>query len=195
VVSLSSDGKTVETDVTYDGSSTKPTFTNVYTYSLPSIATQARDKDSGTQTAIANSSVTIVDTVVYNNLVVGTDYRLEGILMNKATGYPLLVNGKTVTATITFKPTTSNGSIALEFTFNGTGLAGTSVVVFEELYEGINLEAYHRDINDLGQTVALKDAPRPIPKTAVDESLTPWALLSGVALWAVFELVKKKKYC
>ena len=195
VVSLSSDGKTVETVVTYDGGSSKPSFTNLYTYSLPSIGTHARDKDSGTQTAIADSSVTIVDTVTYNNLVVGTDYKLEGILMNKATGNPLLVNGKTVTATITFKPSTANGSIALEFTFNGTGLAGTSVVVFEELYLGSNLEAYHRDINDLGQTVVLKDAPRPIPKTAVDENLTPWTLLSGIALWAVFELVKKKKYC
>ena len=41
----------------------------------------------------------------------------------------------------------------LTYTFDGSALAGKSVVVFEDLYQGENVVASHADINDEGQTV------------------------------------------
>ena len=97
--------------------------------------------------------ITLVDTVTYKNLKVGQTYKLSGILMDKETGEPLLVNEQPVTAELEFTPISSEGSVELAYTFNGSALAGKSVVVFEDLYQGENVVASHADINDEGQTV------------------------------------------
>ena len=94
-----------------------------------------------------------MDTVTYKNLKVGQTYKLSGILMDKETCEPLLVNEQPVTAEVEFTPTSSEGSVELAYTFDGSALAGKSVVVFEDLYQGENVVASHADINDEGQTV------------------------------------------
>ena len=73
--------------------------------------------------------------------------------MDKETGEPLLVNEQPVTTESEFTPTSSEGSVELTYTFDGSALAGKSVVVFEDLYQGENVVASHADINDEGQTV------------------------------------------
>lgn len=97
--------------------------------------------------------ITLVDTVTYKNLKVGQTYKLSGILMDKETGEPLLVNEQPVTAELEFTPISSEGSVELAYTFDGSALAGKSVVVFEDLYQDENVVASHADINDEGQTV------------------------------------------
>ena len=97
--------------------------------------------------------ITLVDTVTYKNLKVGQTYKLSGILMDKETCEPLLVNEQPVTAEVEFTPTSSEGSVELAYTFNASALAGKSVVVFEDLYQDENVVASHSDINDEGQTV------------------------------------------
>ena len=97
--------------------------------------------------------ITLVDTVTYKNLKVGQTYKLSGILMDKETGEPLLVNEQPVTAELEFTPISSEGTVELTYTFDGSALAGKSVVVFEDLYQGENVVASHADINDEGQTV------------------------------------------
>ena len=97
--------------------------------------------------------ITLVDTVTYKNLKVGQTYKLSGILMDKETGEPLLVNEQPVTAELEFTPIISEGSVELAYTFDGSALAGKSVVVFEDLYQDENVVASHSDINDEGQTV------------------------------------------
>ena len=99
---------------------------------MPEIGTTATV--NGAHTAAPAGEVTIVDTVTYKNLKVGQTYTLSGILMDKATGEPLLVNEQQVTAELEFTPTSSEGTVELTYTFDASTLAGKSVVVFETLY-------------------------------------------------------------
>lgn len=149
----------------------------------PSIGTTATDGESGTHTATADEDVTIVDTVSYSGLKAGCEYVLKGILMVKETGQTLLVNGKTVTAETKFTADKENGTAEVIFTFDGSSLGGSSLVVFEELYMASELNesgfnesepealAEHKDINDEGQTVKMNEPeetpepePEPLPK-------------------------------
>ena len=118
---------------------------------IPEIGTTATV--DGEHTAEPAEEVTIVDTVTYKNLKVGETYKISGVLMDKETGEPLLVNEQPVTTELEFTPTSSEGSVELTYTFDASALAGRSVVVFEDLYQDENAVASHADINDEGQTV------------------------------------------
>ena len=119
---------------------------------VPEIGTTATV--DGEHTAEPAGEVTLVDTVTYKNLKVGQTYKLSGVLMDKETGEPLLVNEQPVTAELDFTPTNSEGTVELTYTFDASALAGKAVVVFEDLYQGENVVASHADINDEGQTVS-----------------------------------------
>ena len=118
---------------------------------VPEIGTTATV--DGEHTAEPAGEVTLIDTISYKNLKVGETYKISGVLMDKSTGEPLLVNEQQITAELEFTPTTSEGTVELTYTFDGSALAGKSVVVFEDLYQGENVVASHADINDEGQTV------------------------------------------
>ena len=118
---------------------------------VPEIGTTATV--DGEHVAEPAEEITLVDTVTYKNLKVGETYKISGVLMDKSTGEPLLVNEQPVTAELDFTPTSSEGPVELTYTFDGSALAGKSVVVFEDLYQGENVVASHADINDEGQTV------------------------------------------
>ena len=122
----------------------------------PQISTSATGGGGG-KALLPNPASVIVDTVTYDNLLTFHEYTLRGMLMDKATGKPLLVNGKTVTAEKKIKPKTSSGSTEMKFVLDATTLAGRSVVVFETLLEYDVEIAAHADINDEGQTVAFLD--------------------------------------
>ena len=61
--------------------------------------------------------------------------------------------------------------VQIEFTFDGSTLGGKQLVTFEELYDITNLEepkkvTEHKEINDEGQTVTIKEVPEtPTPET------------------------------
>ena len=57
----------------------------------------------------------------------------------------------------TFTPTTSEGTVNVEFTFNASALKGKTIVVFEKAYQDGKEVATHEDINDKGQTVTVSD--------------------------------------
>lgn len=118
---------------------------------VPEIGTTATV--DGEHTAEPTGEVTIVDTVTYKNLKVGQTYKLSGVLMDKATGEPLLVGEQQITAELEFTPDSPDGTVELTYTFDASALAGTSVVVFEDLYQGENVVASHADLEDEGQTV------------------------------------------
>ncbi|MEF2919165.1 MAG: VaFE repeat-containing surface-anchored protein, partial [Acutalibacteraceae bacterium] len=126
------------------------------TFAQPKIKTTAKDKSTNTNQAYTSTKTTIVDTVKYTGLIIGKEYTVTGVLMSKETGKALLVGGKQVTATKTFKATTENGSVDVEFTFDSSALEGKSVVVFETLYFNDLEIATHADINDKGQTVTFE---------------------------------------
>ncbi len=118
---------------------------------VPEIGTTATV--NGEHTAEPAGEVTIVDTVTYKNLKVGQTYKLSGVLMDKATGEPLLVGEQQVTAELEFTPDSPDGTVELTYTFDASAFAGASVVVFEDLYQGENVVASHADLEDEGQTV------------------------------------------
>lgn len=119
----------------------------------PEIGTQATADGKKEVTA---DKITITDVVSYKDLTPGKEYKLIGVLMNKATNDKLLIDGKEITAEATFTPKATTGEVEMTFTFDARELtAETEVVVFETLYrDGIEI-AVHADIEDEGQTVKI----------------------------------------
>lgn len=105
---------------------------------------------------ITADKITITDVVSYKDLTPGKEYKLTGVLMNKATNDKLLIDGKEITAEAIFTPKATTGEVEMTFTFDARELtAETEVVVFETLYRnGIEI-AVHADIEDEGQTVKI----------------------------------------
>ena len=134
-----------------DSTAAKPVWMSLDDKEGPKIQTEETDKADGDHVAQAAEQVTLVDTVS---------------LMVKSTGEPLLdADGNPVTATTTFKARTASGEVELEFTFDGSLLAGEDIVAFESMVsDGIEV-AVHADISDEDQTVHFVD----IHTTATDQ--------------------------
>lgn len=141
--------------------SQKDTTTKVYTVDKSmtnekvEIHTTATSDDN--HEAQEQETITIKDKVSYKGLVKGKEYTVKGVLMDKETNQPLLVDGKEVTAETTFTAEDRTGSVDVEFTFKGTGLSKKKIVVFEDMYEKDRLLASHSDIEDEDQTVNIID--------------------------------------
>lgn len=141
--------------------SQKDTTTKVYTVDKSmtnekvEIHTTATSDDN--HEAQEQETITIKDNVSYKGLVKGKEYTVKGVLMDKKTNQPLLVDGKEVTAETTFTAEDRTGSVDVEFTFKGTGLSKKKIVVFEDMYEKDRLLASHSDIEDEDQTVNIID--------------------------------------
>ncbi len=121
--------------------------------SIPTIHTTAKDKITGINHTESAKTATIIDTVFYSNLLPNRSYVVSGKLMNKATGEPIVISGKEVTASTTFTPTKEEGSVDVTFSFDATAVAPETVVVYETLtYKDIKLAA-HEEISDAKQTV------------------------------------------
>ena len=120
----------------------------------PSIGTTATDFDGKGHTVKVGEAVVIRDTVAYKNLVPGTEYKVSGVLMDKATGEPFLdADGKQITGETTFSPEKADGSVDVLFTVDTSLLAGKKFVAFEKLYTNEVEITSHEDIEDEGQTV------------------------------------------
>ena len=123
----------------------------------PQISTVAVTED-GSKTTLTADDVQITDTISYSDLTVGVEYRMTGILMDKATGKPFLdFDGNEVTAEATFTPADADGTVELTFTFDSRQLdKDTKLVVFDELYRADTLLAVHKDIDAEDQTVEIR---------------------------------------
>ena len=176
---LSFDGKTIAIhDDINDG---------LQTIQFTDLHTTAMDEESQTEYSLADSSVTVVDKAEYVNLLPGIEYTIKGILMDKATGNPLIVDGNEVKAEKTFMPNTANGTVELKFTFDGTKLGNTTLVVYEEIYHTNRLVAFHKDINDEGQTVRIPEV-----KTTATDSKTGTNIAFAENLTTIKDLVSVK---
>lgn len=118
------------------------------------LRTTAKDTITDGHVGTVSKVASVIDTVKYNNLIIGKTYTVSGYLMVKETGKPLLdADGNKVTAEKTFTATEEDGSIDLMFTFDSRLVEGQSVVVFEDMYYNGVKVGTHSDINDEGQTV------------------------------------------
>ena len=169
---------------------------------VPKIGTTAIDGERKDHNSTADSSVTIVDSVAYQNLVQGQTYRVTGKLMDKATGKALVIDGKEVTAVTEFTAAGTEGVVDVTFRFNGKGMTGKQLVVFEQLdvvtADGAYAIASHNDINDAAQTITMIAPPK--PKTGDYMSVVMYALAGIAGVMAVIcsffrkKAVSKKKH-
>jgi len=128
------------------------TLTNDY-IQTPEIFTTAMEQEMTANSAYVSDTTTIIDTVYYNGLQTGKEYTLKGVLMDKETGKPLLIDGEQVTSEKTFRAIAESGTVTVKFTFNSVALEDKAVVVFESLEYDSREIASHADIEDEGQTV------------------------------------------
>ena len=133
----------------------------------PELATTAIDGIDGDKEVIADHKATVVDTVSYENLVPGKEYKVSGTLMVKETGEALLdADGNPITASTTFTPEKPEGSVDVVFEFDADLLAGKKLVAFEKLYRNQIEITVHEDIDDEDQTTTV--VPPQIGTTATD---------------------------
>ena len=180
---------------------------------FPQIHTTAKDGTDGDQEVTESEKITVVDTVAYENLETGKQYKVAGVLMDKTTGKELLIQDKQVTAETVFEAKEAKGTVDVTFTFDGTGLAGKELVVFENLYlvsEDSEIEiTSHEDLEDQGQTVKVVEKelpPKPetpktdAPKTGDRSQAMLWLIVAGISaasvagfsIWKQRETRKKK---
>ena len=100
------------------------------------VGQKAKIKDTVEYCAKANSPITI-----------------KGVLMDKSTREPLLINGQKVEASVDITPEEACGTIEMYFDLDASELAGKEVVVFESMYYQNEIVAIHEDIDDDAQTV------------------------------------------
>lgn len=131
------------------------------------IGTTATDGADGDHKLLASNQAEIIDSVSYKGLKKGTEYELQGILMDAETGEALKgIDGKDITATAKFTPKASSGKQKVKFKFDATLLGGHKAVVFERLYLDGKIQASHEDPEDEEQTVEF--LPVEIGTTATD---------------------------
>lgn len=122
----------------------------------PEIKTSAADGADGDKEVTADGKATIVDTVKYTGLVPGTEYELQGTLMDAETGEALKgADGKEIAASAKFTPQAQDGTQDVTFTFDASELGGTKTVVFEKLFVDATLIGSHEDPTDKDQTVEI----------------------------------------
>ena len=172
---------------------------------IPKVRTTAIADDTKDHVTEAKKEVTIVDTVSYEGLEVDREYTVKGVLMNKATGKVITVNGKEVTAESTFTTKAQKGTVDVTFTFDGSALEDTLIVVLETLYTEGKKVGVHADIEDDAQTVYLpkirtnaKDAVTEIdhtealPKAKIIDTVSYSSLLPGKEYTVTGTLMNKK---
>lgn len=168
---------------------------NVLNDKIPELKTTAAI--DGKKEFTVNGDVTIDDVVSYRPLVPGKEYTVKGILMDKATGKPFLVDGKEITSEVTFTAEKANSEVTVSFTFDGSIITkDTDVVVFESLYyDGVEI-AVHADIDDTDQTVTIHPQPEPEkPQTGDNSNLGFYIGLGSVAVGGLiaFLIIKFKR--
>ena len=146
---------------------------------FPKVRTSAKDAATGNSVGSSQGTATIIDTVSYDNLIVGHEYTLTGKLMDADTGEVLKNGANEITATASFTPTTTSGTTTVTFTFPASAVAGKTAVVFEYLYRNGYMIGSHADLTDTGQTIyypaistTAKDNATALHVGRIDDSIT-----------------------
>lgn len=128
------------------------------TVHFPGIETTAIGDDTKDNITNASKEIVIKDTVAFKNLRTSKTYTVTGVLMDKDTGKEALdADGNKITAKAEFKPETSSGTVEVTFKFDGSNLAGHTLVAFETVENKGKTYAVHADIEDEDQTVYIPE--------------------------------------
>ena len=98
--------------------------------------------------------------------------------MLKEENAELLINGERIENDYTFTADSENMEVEIAFTFDASSLGGKSLVTFEELYDLSNPDepvkvTEHKDIEDEGQTVTVKEVPDTPEEPTPEQPTTP----------------------
>ena len=133
---------------------------------VPAIATTLTGPEGSKEIEVSGDTLPLelTDTVSYRNLIAGKQYTLTGTLHLKGAdgsdaGLLMGRDGKTVEATTTFIPESSEGEANVVFSLDASGLAEKKVVAFETLASDEVELTSHADIADEAQAVFFKQAP------------------------------------
>ena len=151
---------------------------------------------------------TLTDVVEYKALDPSKYYMIEGTIMVKDTGDPLVEHGHEVTVwSEPFQPKKPNGKVEVTFVIDTRNLKGKELVAFETAYRindydgsgdlsktTLTQVAEHKDLKDKGQTVLVKDGPvvSPPPKTGDNTMLWLYGVLFAGAFGSMIALVGKE---
>lgn len=120
---------------------------------FPSIRTELTD-NAGNKVLPKDGTIKLIDTVSFTNLEVGKTYELEGMLVDKLTGEPLLDGTeKPLASTKHLTPEQPDGVTTIEFTMESANVGSGEIVAFETLRSNGHDMCWHRDIDDEAQTV------------------------------------------
>ncbi|MFM1575764.1 VaFE repeat-containing surface-anchored protein [Helcococcus ovis] len=122
----------------------------------PEIKTKFSSTKEDKKTLDPISVISLTDHVQYNNLVIGEEYQLDLVVMNKETNRPLLdEKGQKIKSTKKFVATSKEGIIPVVVDIDLNRLRGAEIVAFEELTFNGEIMAIHKEINDKDQTVKI----------------------------------------
>ena len=130
------------------------------TVHIVKLGTIATDKEDDDHFIVEGEPATIKDTVTYCAKK-NTTFVIKGVLIDKETGEPLLINDEPIESSVTITPSEDCGTAELEFELKDTtGLAGKALVAYETLYEKISDTkeqevVSHKDPDDEDQTITI----------------------------------------
>lgn len=157
---------------------------------FPKLGTTATDASDGDHTLSAGTTVTVVDTMDYENLALGETYKVVGKILDQDTGELILVDGEEITAEMTFIPEKMDGFVDIAFTFDTTGLEGKRLVVFEYVYGGENMDklvASHEELESVDQTVVIEISE--IPETPKTGDIFPIMQFSVILAFGIISII------
>ena len=119
----------------------------------------------------------IRDKVKYENLIPGKTYIMYGVLMDKATSKPVILDGRKLRSEVRFTPVKPKGKVTLTFRADTSKLKGRTLVAFETCYvisdsdegEQVIEVAAHRRFDARSQTLFFaspqtgQDLPQSLP--------------------------------
>ena len=159
------------------------------TVEICDLSSLARGTDGGRSVASV-SDVRILESVFYDGLIPGREYRLETDVMNTATG------ASDMHLSTVFVPEDATGTVDLELSIDGSGYSTEKLVIFESVYDNSSgaLVKSHCDWNEKSQTISF------MPQTGSTGSRKyrsygcfAIALGAGAAMCYYMPCIKRKK--
>lgn len=123
----------------------------------PALSTTATTTGMSSNKILGVGTTKIVDTITMRGLVNGTTYTVKGQLVDENGNVITLSDGST-TKTETYTMASATGTTVtttMELTFDSSNYIGKKIVVYESLYNGNDLVAEHKNLNDTNQTVTV----------------------------------------
>ena len=136
-----------------------------------SLVTSATYEDGTRVVPYTDISATVTDAATYTGLDTTVNYTMTTTVVYKSSGSAVTGIDEVIT---TFKPSSENGTVSVDVTFDASKYQGQTFVIYEVIKDNTNkVILEHKDLNDAAQTVRITQPTPPpsnpwISTTAVD---------------------------